>query len=142
MKQLKIDRFIKAQEREYDIALSEIKAGKKKNHWIWYIFPQIKGLGQSETAQYYSIQNTDEAKLFLENEYLRHNLIEICSELLKLDTNDPLEVMGFPDNLKLCSSMTLFHLVEPQEEIFKLVLNKYYNGQLDTNTLTIIEREN
>ena len=142
MEELKIDRFIKAQEKGYDVALSEIRAGKKKSHWIWYIFPQIKGLGQSSIAQYYSIQNTDEAKLFLENEYLCHNLIEICSELLKLDTNNPLEVMGFPDNLKLCSSMTLFHLVEPQEKIFNQVLNKFYNGQLDTNTLNILERKN
>ena len=142
MEELKIDRFIKAQEKGYDIALSEIRAGKKKSHWIWYIFPQIKGLGQSSIAQYYSIQNIDEAKLFLENKYLRHNLIEICSELLKLDTNNPLEVMGFPDNLKLCSSMTLFHLVEPQEKIFNQVLNKFYNGQLDTNTLNILERNN
>lgn len=142
MQPLNLDRFIKAQERDYNIALSEIKAGKKKSHWVWYIFPQIKGLGHSETAQYYSIQNTDEARAYLDNEYLRHNLLEICSELLKLDTNDPIDVMGFPDNLKLCSSMTLFHLVEPKEEIFKQVLSKYYNGQLDSNTLTIVGRCN
>ena len=137
-----LDRFIKAQERDYSIAFSEIKAGKKKSHWIWYIFPQIKGLGYSEKAQYYSIQNIDEAKAFLYNKYLHHNLIEICNELLKLDTNNPLDVMGFPDNLKLCSSMTLFHLVDSEEETFKKVLTNYYNGQLDTATLDIIKKIN
>jgi len=142
MQQFNLDRFIKAQERDYSTALSEIKAGKKKSHWVWYIFPQIKGLGHSETAQYYSIQNADEARAYLDNEYLHHNLIEICTELLKLDTSDPLEVMGYPDNLKLCSSMTLFHWVEPDEEIFKQVLDKFYNGKLDTNTLAIFEGNN
>ena len=137
MSNFDLDRFVKAQERNYKTALAEIKAGKKQTHWIWYIFPQIKGLGHSETAQYYSIQNADEAKAYLDNEYLYNNLIKICNELLKLEISDSVEVMGFPDNLKLCSSMTLFHLVKPEEKIFKQVLDKYYNGKLDENTVRI-----
>ncbi len=137
MKDFDLDRFVKAQERDYNTALAEIKNGRKESHWIWYIFPQIKGLGHSGTAQYYSIQNADEAEAYLNNEYLHNNLIEISNELLKLKSNDILSIMGFPDNLKLCSSMTLFHLVEPDEEIFKKVLDKYYNGKLDENTIRL-----
>ena len=137
MENFDLDRFVKAQERDYNTALAEIKNGRKESHWIWYIFPQIKGLGHSGTAQYYSIQNADEAEAYLNNEYLHNNLIEISNELLKLKSNDILSIMGFPDNLKLCSSMTLFHLVEPDEEIFKKVLDKYYNGKLDENTIRL-----
>lgn len=142
MDNFNLDRFIEAQERDYSTALVEIKSGRKQSHWIWYIFPQIQGLGHSETAQYYSIRNADEARAYLENEYLRSNLIEICRELIKLETNDPLEVMGFPDNLKLLSSMTLFHLVSPVEPVFKQVLDKYYDGKLDENTVKILNITN
>lgn len=137
MNNLNLERFIKAQERDYKTALEEIKRGKKESHWIWYIFPQIKGLGNSETSQYYSIQNIDEAKDYWNNKYLRNNLVEICNELLKLETSDILKVMGFPDNLKLCSCMTLFHLIAPEESVFKKVLNKYYDGNIDENTVRI-----
>lgn len=137
MDNFNLNRFIEAQKRDYSKALAEIKAGKKQSHWMWYIFPQIKGLGQSETAQYYSIQSIDEAEEYLENEYLHNNLIEICNELLKLKTNNPIEVMGFPDNLKLCSSMTLFYWVKPEEIIFKQVLNKFYDGKIDDNTIRL-----
>ena len=133
-----LDRFIKAQERDYPVALQEIKSGRKLSHWIWYIFPQIKGLGYSETAQYYSIEDVEEAKAYLNNEYLHNNLVEICQELLKLKSNDIVDIMGYPDNLKLCSSMTLFNFVAPDEDIFKKVLDKYYNGKLDTKTLEIL----
>lgn len=137
MENFNLDRFIKAQERYYHTALLEIKAGRKQTHWIWYIFPQIKGLGHSDTAQYYSIQNINEAKAYLNNKYLYTNLIEICNELLNLKTNNAMEVMGFPDNLKLFSSMTLFHLISPNEPIFEKVLNKHYNGKLDNTTIRL-----
>lgn len=141
MENFNLDRFIKAQERDYHTALLEIKAGKKQTHWIWYIFPKIKGLGHSETSQYYSIQNINEAKAYLDNKYLYNNLIEICNELLKLKTNNAMEVMGFPDNLKLFSSMTLFHLVSPKELVFEQVLNKHYKGKLDNNTIRLCNME-
>ena len=134
-----LDRFIKAQEQDYPVALQEIKSGHKRSHWIWYIFPQIKGLGYSETAQYYSIEDIEEAKAYLNNEYLHNNLVEICQELLKLKSNDIVDIMGYPDNLKLCSSMTLFNFIAPDEKIFKQVLDKYYNEKLDTKTLEILK---
>ena len=113
-----LDRFVKAQEQDYSVALQEIKSGHKRSHWIWYIFPQIKGLGYSETAQYYSIEDVEEAKAYLNNEYLHNNLVKICQELLKLKSNDIVDIMGYPNNLKLCSSMTLFNFIAPDEKIF------------------------
>lgn len=132
-----LDRFIKAQERDYNIALEEIKSGHKQSHWVWYIFPQLKGLGHSETAQYYAIKDVKEAKAYIDNEYLYNHLIEICKELLKLKSDNILDIMGYPDNLKLCSSMTLFHLVKPDEDIFEQVLEKYYDGKQDSRTVNL-----
>lgn len=139
MNQYNLDRFIKAQEEYYEIALREIQGGKKLSHWIWFIFPQIKGLGYSEKAIYYSIQNLEEGKAYLENKYLYNNLIKICKELLKLESNNILEIMGFPDNLKLCSSMTLFNIIDPEEYVFKEVLKKFFDGCADEKTLDIIK---
>lgn len=138
MSQYNLERFIKAQENYYEIALKEIQGGKKLSHWIWFIFPQIKGLGYSEKAIYYSIQNIEEGKEYLQNKYLYNNLIRMCEELLKLESNNILEIMGFPDNLKLCSSMTLFNIIDPEEKVFKKVLKKYFNGNVDEKTINII----
>ena len=137
-----LDRFIKAQERDYNIALEEIKLGHKQSHWVWYIFPQLKGLGYSEMAQYYAIKNVEEAKAYVNNKYLYGNLIEICQELLKIPSNDILDIMGYPDNLKLCSSMTLFNIVKPDEDIFKKILNKYYDGKTDSKTINLYNEFN
>ncbi len=132
-------KFLDAQEDDYEIALNEIKNGHKRSHWIWYIFPQIAGLGHSSTAQYYSIKDLDEAKEYLKNEILRSRLIEISSELLKL--NDSIDnIMGYPDNLKLCSCMTLFYEADPNIDVFKKVIDKFYNGNFDENTLNIIKK--
>lgn len=138
MSQYDLDRFVKAQKDYFEIALKEIQGGKKLSHWIWFIFPQIKGLGYSEKAQYYSIQDIEETKEYLSNEYLYNNLIKICKELLKLESKNILDIMGYPDNLKLCSSMTLFNMADPKEEIFKDVLEKYFNGNKDKKTLDIL----
>ena len=135
-----LDRFIKAQERDYNTALEEIKLGHKQSHWMWYIFPQLKGLGYSEMAQYYAIQDIEEAKAYVDNEYLYNNLIEICKELLKLQSDDILDILGYPDNLKLCSSMTLFHLVKPDEDVFKQILEKYYDGKQDSKTINLYNK--
>ena len=102
-----LERFVKAQAGVYETALEEMRRGRKESHWIWYIFPQLKGLGFSETAQYYGIDGMAEAKAYLNHETLRKRLIEISEALLALPTDDALAVMGSPDNLKLCSSMTL-----------------------------------
>ena len=136
MERYNIDRFIKAQQQNFEIAFEEIKQGRKKSHWIWYIFPQIKGLGFSKTARYYSIENLEEAKQYLENKYLYKNLILICNELLKIENKDIIDIMGNIDSLKLCSSMTLFHIIDPNEKVFIEIIEKYYNNIQDEKTIS------
>lgn len=134
-----LKRFIEAQERDYATALAEIKSGQKKTHWMWYIFPQIAGLGGlSEMSRFYEIMDLDEAKAYMANEYLRSNLIEISRALLECDNNNPVEVLGFPDNLKLLSSMTLFDLVAPEVREFGMVLEKFFDGYRDDRTLDFV----
>ena len=135
-----LDRFLKAQASSYDAALHEICAGQKRSHWIWYIFPQIQGLGFSSTAQYYAISDIEEAKAYLEEPTLRARLLEISEALLTLESSDPTRVMGYPDDLKLRSSMTLFAEAEPECEVFQKVLDKYYGGRKDPRTLEILNR--
>jgi uncharacterized protein (DUF1810 family) len=132
-------KFLDAQEDDYLVALNEIKNGHKRSHWIWYIFPQIDGLGHSSIAKYYSIKDLEEAKEYLNNEILRSRLIEISNELLKL--NDSIDnIMGYPDNLKLCSCMTLFYEADPSIDVFKKVIDKFYNGKFDENTIRILKK--
>lgn len=136
-----IDRFIKMQELYYEIALSEIKDGNKRTHWIWYIFPQLKGLGQSYNSEYYGIDGVDEVIEYMKNPHLRSNMIEICNELYKLD--DSIEnIFGYPDYLKLNSCMTLFEYSIPEEKIFGKIIDKFYNGRRDRVTLEMLEGNN
>lgn len=132
-----LTKFITAQEKDFNIALTEIKNGRKQSHWIWYIFPQIAGLGKSATSEYYAIQNLSEAKMYLENEYLHNNLLTICQALLDLETSNAEKVLGWIDAMKLKSSMTLFTLAQPEEPIFKKVLNKFFHGELDNKTVKL-----
>ena len=134
-----LNRFITAQEHNYAGALEEIKAGFKRSHWMWYIFPQIKGLGHSAMAKRYEIVNLDEAKAYIENDYLRNNLIEISQALLDCGNDDIGDIMGFPDNFKLCSCMTLFELAAPEIDVFGKVLNKFFDGQRDKRTLELVK---
>ena len=136
----KLDRFIKAQEDAYLIALNEIKNGKKQSHWMWYIFPQIKGLGMSEISRYYGIDDEDEAKKYLDNDILGFRLREITLELLKLDIDNPVDIFGVIDAMKLKSSMTLFDYVS-DDKIFSKVLTKYYNGEVDDKTILICKKK-
>ncbi len=136
-----LDRFLKAQAYSYEDALSEIRAGGKRSHWIWYIFPQIAGLGMSGMADYYAIRDINEARAYLANETLRARLVEISTALLGLESSDPLQVMGYPDNLKLRSSMTLFREADPSIDVFQKVLDKYYGGEPDQLTLDILEMQ-
>lgn len=133
-----LNKFIEAQEESYEGALKEIKKGKKLGHWIWYIFPQLKGLGFSNISYYYGLEGIEEAKEYLDNEYLRNHLLEITKALLDLDTNNPLQVLGFPDNLKVNSCMTLFYYTEPSITLFKDVIDKFYDGKMDENTINIL----
>ncbi len=129
-----LTRFIKAQESDYEIALSEIKNGRKRSHWMWYIFPQVQGLGFSETSKYYAIKDISEAEEFLKHPVLGKRLIEICNELLKLPSNDANRIFGSPDDLKLKSSMTLFGSLETNQ-VFEQVLDKFFKGGKDNKTL-------
>lgn len=133
-----LDRFIQAQGHSYETALSEIKNGFKRTHWMWYIFPQLKELGRSSTAKYYGIEDLEEAKIYLAHPVLGTRLKEISEALLKLETNDPYRVMGDIDGLKLCSSMTLFAEVEGYDSVFGKVIDKYYGGKRDVNTIHIL----
>ena len=136
-----LERFIKAQKQDYEKALKEIKNGKKLTHWIWYIFPQIKGLGYSEISKYYGIDDLAEAKAYLQNEYLRNNLLEITEALLNLDSNNPTEILGYPDDLKVKSCMTLFNYADQNILIFKKIIDKYYNGEFDNKTIALIKQK-
>ena len=132
-----LSRFITAQERSYDTALREIKSGRKRTHWMWYIFPQIAGLGFSSTAQFYAISSMQEAKDYYAHPVLGKRLVEISEALLALDTSDAGAVMGYPDDLKLRSSMTLF-LAASGDAVFQKVLDKFYSGKPDSKTLSIL----
>ncbi|QNM06329.1 DUF1810 domain-containing protein [Qiania dongpingensis] len=129
-----LERFVKAQELDYDTALSEIKSGHKRSHWMWYVFPQIQGLGNSEMSRYYAIKDKEEARAYMEHPLLRARLLEISAALLQLKTNDISSVMVYPDDRKLRSSMTLFSLVS-NEPVFQNVLDKFFSGERDKFTL-------
>jgi len=134
-----LSRFIEAQESNYFTALEEIKNGRKQGHWMWYIFPQIQGLGYSSTSQYFAIQNIEEATEYLNDNILGARLIEICNELLKLDSDDAYSILGSPDNLKLKSSVTLFSQVENAPPVFMAILEKFFDNMHDDLTLKILD---
>lgn len=140
MEPLHLNRFIDAHLRDYPSALSEIKNGRKQSHWMWYIFPQVQGLGVSEISSYYSIQNLEEAKAYMEEPLLRSHLLEICETLLEQECCDANKIFGFPDDMKLKSSMTLFTQACPQIDTFQKVLDKFFNGIKDQKTLDLLKR--
>lgn len=140
-KEYHLERFVKAQKDSYGTAVSEIRNGRKRSHWMWYIFPQIIGLRRSETAVYYSIVDEGEARAYMQNDLLKKHLLEISNALLEIESSDPERVMGFPDNLKLQSCMTLFAETTPEEDVFQKVLDKYFDGEKDRHTLRILGRQ-
>ena len=135
-----LERFFKAQEYDYETALSEIRNGRKESHWMWYIFPQITGLGRSTTAEYYAIKSKEEAKGYIEDPVLGKRLIEISQALFQIESDDAEMVMGWPDNLKLRSCMTLFAEVAPEQPVFRNVLEKFYDGEMDGKTLDNLKK--
>ncbi|RCH53961.1 DUF1810 domain-containing protein [Mucilaginibacter hurinus] len=135
-----LQRFIDAQQHDYETALAEIKAGRKRSHWMWYIFPQMAGLGMSDTSRFYAIENIDEAGAYLAHETLGPRLIELCRALLQLQTDNPHHVFGSPDDQKLQSSMTLFEAVPASSPVFGQVLAKFYGGLRDQRTLSLIRQ--
>jgi uncharacterized protein (DUF1810 family) len=134
-----LERFLKAQENVYEQALAEVKNGRKTSHWMWFIFPQVKGLGISETARYYSIENQKEAEDYLNHPILGKRLKEITTALLATGATDANKVFGYPDNLKLKSSMTLFASLPGSPSIFREVLEQFFNGQEDERTLALLD---
>ena len=140
MDKYNLNRFIEAQVDSYESAMGELSRGRKSGHWIWYIFPQIDGLGSSDITKLYSIKSIEEAQAYLEHPVLGERLIESCEILLRLEGLSISDIMGFPDDLKLKSSMTLFAQVSPQSSIFSEILSKYYEDDLDQTSLEIIKR--
>ena len=134
-----LERFIEAQEKDYEIAYKEISKGKKQSHWIWYIYPQIQGLGMSFMDKEYSIKSIKEARDYTKNEKLYNNLIEMTELLLKIEHNNIKEVMWYPDDLKLRSCMTLFFAITGNE-IFEKVIDKFYEGEKDLRTINILNK--
>ena len=143
-----LTRFKKAQEHDYETALAEIRSGQKQSHWKWYIFPQLEGLGYSEISQYSGIKGIEEARAYLADDFLRSHLAEISESLLALESNNATQVMGYPDDLKLKSSMTLFLLAaerdskyEKEAQVFKSVLKKFFAGEMDGQTVEMTRKE-
>ena len=133
-----LNRFLDAQASSYGQALSEIKGGRKRSHWMWFIFPQLKGLGYSETARFFAIDDLQEAQLYLQHPVLGPRLVEISKAMLALEGKTANQILGYPDDLKLRSSVTLFAAIPGADPVFKAVLDKYYNGEADEQTLQLL----
>jgi uncharacterized protein (DUF1810 family) len=133
-----LNRFISTQEGVFDRALSELRGGMKRTHWMWYIFPQIDGLGYSPTARLYAIKSMEEARQYLSHPVLGPRLKECAEAVLALQGRSASDIFGYPDDMKLQSSMTLFELVAGPRSVFERVLEKYYQGKKDAGTLQIV----
>ena len=132
-----LERFVDAQERMYEMALAEVKNGKKLSHWIWYIFPQLKGLGMSGNSHYYGIDDLEEARAYLNHPILGARLREITSVFLDSVGKNAQDVFGYMDAMKVRSCMTLFNEVS-DDDLFRKVLERYYSGLADEKTLAIL----
>ena len=139
MDEYNLNRFVEAQMVTYEGAMLELARGRKKSHWIWYIFPQIEGLGSSDTAKLYAIKSLEEGRAYLRHPELGPRLIEACEILLSLKDASMDEVMGFPDDLKLQSSMTLFETLSDSSSIFTKIIEIYFDNERDKNSLEIIQ---
>ena len=133
-----LQRFVSAQEDNYDTAIQELRRGRKKSHWIWYVFPQVAGLGYSSMAQYYAIGSRNEALEYLHHPILNQRLLDCCEALLAHRDSAIIDIMGSPDDMKLRSSMTLFASVSSQPAPFQSVLDTFYGGQNDNKTLEFL----
>jgi uncharacterized protein (DUF1810 family) len=134
-----LQRFVTAQAEDYDCALEELQRGRKESHWIWYIFPQVAGLGHSPMAQEYAIQSREEAVAYLNHPILGARLKQCCEALLKHQGKKVEDIMGFPDDLKLRSSMTLFSMISTEDSVFHKVLKTFYSGEMDERTVKFLD---
>ena len=139
MDQYNLNRFIEAQMATYEGVMLELACGRKESHWIWYIFPQIDGLGRSDIAKLYSIKSLEEGRAYLEHPVLGPRLIKACEILLSLEDASMDEVMGFPDDLKLLSSMTLFEALSDSNSIFTKIIEFYFEDERDEVSLKLIK---
>jgi uncharacterized protein (DUF1810 family) len=133
-----LERFVKAQTNTYEVAMNEIKNGKKRTHWMWYIFPQLRGLGRSSMAHIYGISGLEEAVAYLEHPWLSGRLYELCVALLHHKDKSAYEIFGDIDAMKLKSSMTLFALTSEDYTIFDEVLDAFFEGHMDETTVKLI----
>ena len=132
-----LERFVEAQKSEYDVALREIREGCKRSHWIWFVFPQMASLGFSYNARFYGISCVDEARAYLAHPILGKRLRQITEALLQHKGKDVLSILGAIDTLKLCSCMTLFDAVSP-DDVFRQVLETFYDDERDLQTLALV----
>jgi len=135
-----LDRFVRAQESTFDRALVELRDGRKRSHWMWFVFPQLRGLGRSETAQFYGIASMAEARAYLAHEVLGPRLVQSAQALLDVEGRSAREILGTPDDLKLRSSMTLFGIAAGEGSAFGDVLDRYCDGKADPMTTGALGR--
>ena len=133
-----LNRFLQAQEADYEVALAEIRGGQKRSHWIWYIFPQFEGLGFSSTSKYYAIKSAEEAKAYLDHPVLGARLRECAEAVLDVENRTAGQIFGSTDAQKLKSCATLFALMSPSESVFERLLEGYYLGRRDEKTLELL----
>jgi uncharacterized protein (DUF1810 family) len=133
-----LERFVRAQERDYARALGELRGGRKRSHWMWYIFPQFRGLGFSATSQRYAIGSVDEARAYLRHPVLGPRLIECANAMLAITNRSATEILGSPDDLKLRSAATLFAHISPPGSEFEHLLQMYWQGGPDQATLKLL----
>lgn len=136
--QEKLDRFLKVQEIVFDTALHEIRQGKIESEWIWYIFPQMRGLGFSETSKYYGIENYEQAQAYIEHDVLGPRLVQACEKVLEHKGKSIRHVFTYPDDSKLKSSMTLFCVLPETHPVFQEVIDTFFDGKVDFNTITLL----
>ena len=134
-----LNRFVRAQGDVYPKALAELRRGRKESHWMWFIFPQFNGLGRSPSSKFYAIKSKDEAKAYLEHPVLGKRLSECSEALLRIKGKSAAEIFGYPDDLKLHSSMSLFASISKADSVFSQVLKQYFGGSLDEQTLNLME---
>lgn len=134
-----LNRFVVAQEKIYTTVVEELKAGKKLSHWMWFIFPQVAGLGRTEIAKRFAIESIDEAKAYVSHQLLGSRLQECIDLMLAIDGKSANDIFGHPDDLKFKSSMTLFLVATPQIDLFQRAINKYYDGHEDHLTIDLLD---
>ena len=137
-----LHRFIEAQNGIYEQALAELKTGRKRSHWIWFIFPQIAGLGTSSMAEKYAIRSAEEASAYLADPILGSRLLRCVEAILSINDRSAHDIMGAPDDLKLCSSMTLFAAVSDHGSPFHKAIERFYDGKFDERTISILSAGN